>query len=252
MTAIPPPTIDTVLARGAVYRCLAQALLFPGELLGATLPQGLWLGALHAALGRLPASDMLLDALAALEIVHPTTDLVALRREYTRLFSGTAFTDLPPYGADYLASHIFMQAQSMADVAGFYRAFGMDIDAETERPDHISAELEFMGCLCQKEAYAAQHGLAEALDISVLAQKSFFTDHLGRWAPCFLGRFEAVTMQPFYRAVTAFAQAFLVVEAAWLLVSPEAVQALPTDTSPPGAFTCGANDGTCPLEACGR
>ena len=242
MTPTSPSTVDTALARGAVYRCLAQALLFPGELLGATLPQGLWLGALDEAVGRLPASDVLLEALATLEIVQPTTELAPLQREYTRLFSNTALTDFPPYGADYLGSHIFMKAQSMADVAGFYCAFGVAIDAGTERPDHISAELEFMGYLCCKEAYAADLGMVEALDIIVSAQKRFFAEHLGRWAPHFLQRFEAVTTQPFYRAVAAFAQMFLEAESTWLEVSPEAIQELPIDTFPQDTHPCG----TCP------
>ncbi|MBI3326896.1 MAG: molecular chaperone TorD family protein [Nitrospinae bacterium] len=247
MIPTPQRAIETALARRTVYRCLSQALFFPGDVLGATLPQGHWVGALDEAVERLQPSDALLDALAALEIVQPTTELAPLQREYIRLFSSTGPSDLPPYGADYLGSHIFMQAQSMADVAGFYQAFGVAMDAGTERPDHISAELEFMGYLCQKEAYAAEHGLAEALTITISAEKRFLVDHLGRWAPLFLRRFEAVTRQPYYRAVAAFAQTFLAAEAARLGVSPEEVRELSGDTPLQGAFTCGANDGTCPL-----
>jgi len=239
----PQQTIrDTALGRCTVYRCLSQALFFPGEVLGATLPQGLWVGALDEAVERLQPSDALLDALAALEIVQPTTELAPLQREYIRVFSSTGPNDPPPYGADYLASHIFMKAQSMADVAGFYQAFGVAIDAGTERPDHISAELEFMGYLCQKEAYASEHGLAEALMITISAEKRFLGDHLGRWAPLFLRRFEAVTRQPFYRAVAPFTHTFLAAEAARLGVSPEEVPDLPGDTPLQGAC-----HGKCPL-----
>jgi len=247
-----PPGCDTILARGVVYRCLAPALLSPGEPFGTTLTQGLWLGSLNEAVGCVPASESLHDALAELERLQPTLDLGVLQEEYTRLFSHTTLTDVPPYGADYLATHIFMKAQSLADVAGFYRAFGVAIDAGSERPDHISAELEFMGYLCWKEAYAAEQGLAEAADITVSAQKRFFDEHLGRWAPLFLSRFAALTTQPFYRAVAAFAQVFLADEAARLGVSPQAIQAEPVDTPLQSGFTCGANDGTCPLETCGR
>lgn len=241
-------TIDTALARGVVYRCLAQALHLPGEAFGTTLTQGLWLAALQEAVEALTASDMLLDSLAALEIVQPATELAALQREYTRLFSNMTLTDFPPYGAEYLASHIFMKAQSMADVAGFYRAFGVDIDAGTERPDHISVELAFMGYLCWKEAYAAEHELGEALDITIAAQKRFFADHLGRWAARFLRRFETATVQPFYRALAAFGQVFLAMEEAQLGILPDMIPDLPPEPPLHGAFICGADDDQCPLK----
>ena len=248
MTPASPPTIDIALARGEAYRCVARACAFPTAAFGEILAQGLWLAVLDDAVGKLPPEEALLDALAALEIVQPTLDPAALAREYTRLFSNTGLTDCPPYGADYLTSHIFMRAQSLADVAGFYHAFGVAMGAGTERPDHISAELEFMGYLCWKEAYAVEHGLAEALEITRSAQRRFLEDHLGRWAPCFLDRFEAATTQPFYRAVAAFAMAFLAIEASWLGVTPEAVQEPPRETSLPGAFLCGDNQGRCPLQ----
>ena len=108
------------------------------------------------------------------------------------------------------------------------------------------ALLEFMGYLCWKEAYAADHRLVEALDITVSAQQRFLAEHLGRWAPRFLDRFEAVTTQPLYRAVAAFGQVFLATEATRLGVSPEVVQGPPSDAFAPGAFSCGATDGACP------
>lgn len=240
-------TIDTALARGTVYQCLGQACAFPGEAFGEALRQKLWHAALEEAMEALESEGICSETLQALEIVQPTIDLTALRQEYSRLFSNRALTDFPPYGADYLTSHIFMKAQSLADVAGFYRAFGVDIAEGTERPDHISAELEFMGYLCFKEAYAAEYGLGEAFELTVSAQKGFFSEHLGRWAPLFLQRFEMVSVQPFYRAVAAFARAFLASEATRLGVSPEPMMAARPDLPAAGDATCGVGDEPCPL-----
>ena len=176
-------------------------------------------------------------------------ELSGLSAEYTRLFSNTALTDFPPYGANYLASHIFMKAQSLADGTGFYRAFGVDLEAGTERPDHVSVELEFMGYLCLKEAYAADHDLAEALEITTSAQRRFLAEHPRRWAPLFMRRFEAVSSEPFYRALARSAQAFLAAEQARLGVSPDPIAELPVDACAPGDVTCGVNGDKCPLEA---
>ncbi len=240
-------TIDSALARGTVYQCLAQACAFPGELFGEALQRDLWRTSLQEAIEALQCVDTCIETLEALEIVQPTIDLAAMRQEYSRLFSNTALTDFPPYGADYLASHIFMKAQTLADVAGFYRAFGLGIVDGTERPDHISAEFEFMGYLCFKEAYAAEQGLAEALEVTTAAQRRFFAEHLGRWAPLFLKRFETVCAQPFYRALACFAQAFLASEAAHLRIAPEPISAVPADAPSAGDFTCGVGEGQCPL-----
>ena len=247
MTPTLQANLDTALARGTVYQCLAQACAYPGETFIEALVQGAWLASLEDAMEALEVVDTCRETLETLGIVQPTIEPTALRNEYTRLFSNTALSDFPPYGADYLASHIFMKAQSLADVAGFYRAFGVEVAAGTERPDHISAELEFMAYLCFKQAYAAESGLPEAFEITTAAQRRFLVAHVGRWAPLFLKRFAMVSAQPFYRALASFAQMFLSREAMRLSVAPEPIFELPPDAPVAGDFTCGGGEGQCPL-----
>ncbi len=105
--------------------------------------------------------------------------------EHRRLF-GALSLDCPPYETCYGASHVFQQAQALADISGFYRAFGLE-PSETghERADHISAELEFMAFLALKEAHALGQGLGEQARICREAQKKFLEDHLGRWTRAF-------------------------------------------------------------------
>jgi DMSO reductase family type II enzyme chaperone len=239
-------SIDQALARGTVYQCLAQACYYPSPAFAEALARGLWLSSLREALESLPDLAALQPHLATLQDLAPVCDLAELRSELTRLFSNTAVTDFPPYGANYLASHIFMKAQTLADVAGFYRAFGVDIASSTERPDHVSVELEFMGYLCLKQAYAIDHSLTEAEEVTSAAQRRFFAEHLGRWAPLFLSRFAARSAQPFYRALAAFARAFLGAEKDRLGGSIEAIDELPADTPAPSDFTCGSSAGQCP------
>ncbi len=76
----------------------------------------------------------------------------------------------------------FSQSQEMADISGFYRAFGFELGGiERERPDHAAVELEFMYLLCLKEAYAINQGMDEQAEICIDAQSHFIQDHLGRW-----------------------------------------------------------------------
>lgn len=72
----------------------------------------------------------------------------------------------------------------MADVAGFYKAFGVEMGPGAERPDHVTAELEFMNLLAVKEAVALQdEGAGEHAEVCRDASRAFLRDHLGRFAP---------------------------------------------------------------------
>ena len=67
----------------------------------------------------------------------------------------------------------------MADIAGFYRAFGFEVSGE--RPDHIVPELEFVALLLVKEAYARMSGQGEPAEVCSTARKTFLQEHLGVW-----------------------------------------------------------------------
>ncbi len=107
--------------------------------------------------------------------------------EHLAIFGHTAAGELRPYEAGYDTHHVFQETQCLADIAGFYRAFGLEpCETRRERPDHIAVELEFMHVLSIKEAYALAQGWGEKAGICREAQSAFLRDHLGRWTPSFL------------------------------------------------------------------
>jgi hypothetical protein len=75
--------------------------------------------------------------------------------------------------------HPFSAMEEMADIAGFYNAFGVFV--EDERPDYLSMELEFMRLLALKEAKATLISDMENSEVCHNAQKKFLESHLGRW-----------------------------------------------------------------------
>jgi TorA maturation chaperone TorD len=118
--------------------------------------------------------------------------LSELRAEYDRIFGLVVPKDCPPYETEYYPTQeTFARSQQMADIAGFYRAFGIEpARCSPERPDHLSLELEFMAFLLLKkrEALAAAVSDPEAAEnahICDQAQRDFFRDHLAWWIPSF-------------------------------------------------------------------
>ncbi len=107
-------------------------------------------------------------------------ELQAIAAERLRLFERG---DCPPYEGSYRAEEDPLKDALMADVAGFYRAFGLE--PRHEMPDHLVSELEFMGLLCLQESHALLKPDAQAAQTIREAQRKFVEDHLGRWVERF-------------------------------------------------------------------
>lgn len=68
-------------------------------------------------------------------------------------------------------------ANVVACLRAYHRAFAFEPDAE-DPPDHVGVEAGFVGWLCLKSAYAVANGDAEALRVTVEAQREFVSTHL--------------------------------------------------------------------------
>ena len=115
-----------------------------------------------------------------------------LRAEYDRVFGLVVPKECPPYETEYHPTQeTFVRSQQMADIAGFYRAFGIEpAQSSPERPDHLALELEFMAFLLTKKRLALaavelDPEAAEQVSICDRAQRDFFRDHLAWWVPSF-------------------------------------------------------------------
>ncbi len=91
----------------------------------------------------------------------------------------------------------------LADIAGFYHAFGFEITEEfREKHDHLLAELQFTAMLLVLLARALEDGRAEPAEVTRAALRSFLEDHLGVWLGAFAERLEGVSELPYFVAVS--------------------------------------------------
>jgi TorA maturation chaperone TorD len=129
----------------------------------------------------------------------------------------------------------------MADVAGFYRAHGLQVGGtERERPDHVVTELEFVSFLARKEAYALLHlGDDEVLECRRTSAR-FLREHLGRWGPDFGRRVALVAEHEALRTAGGLLAAWLDQDMAALAVVPPVRLCEPAPRPEPDDDTCAA------------
>ena len=111
--------------------------------------------------------------------------------------------------------HPFSAMEEMADIAGFYKAFGVFVEAE--RPDYLSMELEFMRLLALKEAKATVISDMENREICHNAQKKFLESHLGRWTATLV---KVTGQTKFYAPLSRFLHEWITRECEFSGVTP--------------------------------
>ena len=159
---------EHAIRRAQVYSFLTGACLYP---------DANWLEDFPAATVIAAELGFVEDDPTALP--DQTFSVEELRSEFRQTF-GLAGSQC--YETEIGLPHEFRQSQEMADIAGFYEAFGFRTGgAVRERPDHLAVELEFMSVLALKEALALAHGNTEQAEICQDAQQKFLADHLARW-----------------------------------------------------------------------
>ncbi len=224
------------LARSAVYQLLSQAAVYPSREAMASL-QETELPQAQQAAAHLPAP--VVPHVTALAEQLESADAAQLQAEHRRIFSHILSLDCPPCETFYTAPHIFQETQELSDIAGFFRAFGLEL-AERERPDHISVELEFMHFLTYKEAYALLHHGPARARLCREVQRKFMQDHLGRWALQFAQRLEKKAGGGYFGCLASLTETFLSAEVGFLRARPEAVVVSPQWRASP------AEDDGCP------
>lgn len=125
-----------------------------------------------------------------------------LQSEYLGIFDcGVAAN--PLYETEYDRRRALAKGNALSDIAGFYRAFGFELDGShggMEMLDHVGIELEFYSLLLMKEIHLAEAGDREGAGIVADARGKFLSAHLGRFVGA-ISRRPGVAGSGFYSRV---------------------------------------------------
>lgn len=208
------PGVGESLDRARVYRALAALFRRPDP----STVKALWshlLPEARAALERLGAPEDCATEAASLQKALSSMPPDELQGEWDHRFEPSAADRCVPNETAHTCTtpaHALAANHRLADIAGFYRAFGLAVAPGGELPDHLAVELEFLQCLAVKEALAREReGYGEHAETCRSASCSFLREHLALWVPRFAEPLERSGGT--YRAAARLLAAFVAFDA---------------------------------------
>jgi TorA maturation chaperone TorD len=206
-------TLQTLLDRACVYSFLSAVFSDPSSKEFSRVGNAELQTTLLEACIRLEASRKGRFATGAAEkLVEAIKNMNPhqVHEEFIRIFGHTLSKEIAPYELEYLKNQeVFAVTQSLADINGFYAAFGLHVDA-AERADHIAIEAEFLSHVILKEAVAIENNLGEeSIEVCRKAQHDFMREHFLWWAAGFAAGLAAHPSASFYRCAGEFLLDFL-------------------------------------------
>ncbi|MGH3077487.1 MAG: TorD/DmsD family molecular chaperone [Gaiellaceae bacterium] len=187
--------VESGTGRAALWRLLSLGSAHPSAESFAEVE------ALAEAVLELEGSPAVGELLAAIRASTPEE----LEAERQSLFGGSVA--VAPYEGSYEVDPV-RQGRQLADVAGFYRAFGAEAHGPAaERPDHVGCELEFLAFLELERMLLAESDDESGADLVDEIAGSFVRDHAGRWLPAFFaGVREAAKAGSVFAALAALGE----------------------------------------------
>jgi TorA maturation chaperone TorD len=224
-SALDGSALDGALSRSVLYGALA-ALLRPPARESLAYVYGLEMASVLAEAAALldeeyATSAPLAPVVARLLAAAREAEAEELGALYERLFGHTARGKVTPYETEYGRGEVFRQSQELADLNGFYRAFGLHLPAvRRERSDHVAVECEFLSFLAYREAAALATRDAERFWSAREAERSFLRDHLGAFGRAFASSLSQAAEDAYYLAAGDLLFLFLTADCEFLGVRP--------------------------------
>lgn len=211
-----------------VEKAVTRSIIYQALGLGYAYPLGGALDRLRPVLDQAVVAGPALNSTLRepLEAWLSTVAVVSgeeLATRHTALFSGGVACSAHETEYEY---DPFAKSRQLADIAGFYHAFGLEIaSARRTAPDFVATELEFMSLLCRKEVLSRANRWPDKMEIAVNAQRAFLRDHLGRWIETFAEELSRFTEGPppedgYFRTLAGLTTCFVALELAAFALSP--------------------------------
>lgn len=230
-------TASNMLARAALLRFVALAFAYPAPGHGAAVRREFAKLGHGDGMSGLPAG--LIRAFKRAQLAWQAAEPGELAPTYLRLFApnGAASLHEAAYGD---GRRIAGRAAELADISGFYLAFGFTPSvADPDLPDHLCSELEFLSGLCVKQAYAWNQGWTMSCRRAREAERAFLEQHIGRWVRAFRANLADVAVTSPYFELADLAVAAVDGECRNLGVTPQPASGrMPFDFMQADEFDC--------------
>jgi len=139
--------------------------------------------------------------------------LEALSLEYTRLFVGPGRHISPHASVHADGGGGGLWGRPTIEVKKFIETTGFEYKpAYRGLPDHISAELEFMGEVAKRESEAWKNNDLEKSENLRKIEELFLHDHLTNWIFCFCEKVQTQSELPFYKEISKLTERFIASE----------------------------------------
>lgn len=242
--------MDTIIIdrhRAGAYTGLALGFDRPNAELFEALDSGELATAL-AGTGEAVGSDELAEAAYTLASIDHEPD--AIEQTYASAFGLEAESGLPLYEVAYVPGSLVTNTDILADISGFYRAFGLAAaQGSRDRVDALSTQLEFLGFLAMRRATYREEGPEAGVEVTTDATTAFLEDHLGRWVPRFVLDVLDEVDDPTYRCLADALGALIEADLARFDLEPEVYRDIP---AAPMASVAGLDPGAGRVDlACG-
>jgi len=212
---------DEARARGMMYAMMAWSWRYPERETVSALRTMLGRCLTPSAINYFDSNTTSALKLATSALIHESRDVLRLETNYSLLFGHAVRGSCPLYELEYGQAEIVQQAGELADIAGFYGAFGLEsTQGSMERVDHVAVECEFMSVLCAKQATGVLSNNSDLVDACYEAQRTFLRDHLARWLPALAAKVVKADYDGIYGHLARVSSAFLASECRALGITP--------------------------------
>ena len=182
-----------------------RALSYKLVSVGFLYPEKLWKERMSALIEEFNQADSSIEPKEIKDIsvfLSKDDSLEELQREHFRLFGPDPLCPLEI--THWTKNGVFMQSRQMADIAGFYRAFGLDID-EGVRVDNFSVAFEFLSYLSIKTLHASEEGNDNHIKITESAMDKFRNEFVLPALKRFIKSVKTNSKARFYEAIGGLA-----------------------------------------------
>lgn len=220
--------VGNLLATSQVYQFLSMCLFEPEKNILELLNNRDYMDEVESCLGEVGNVE-LSERFRNIKKELQESGVDSLAKGYRDTFgNATVAMDCPPYEMYFSGSHIYQQTQELADISGFYKAFGVEVsrDDTTNRWDHIAVELEFLHFLTYKLAYAIENHGDKEQESCLAAKKKFLNNHIGRWVKAFSNAVEKKSPVRFLREIADMVDEFIHLDMKNLGVDAEEIDEL--------------------------